>query len=119
MYFVEYKYIFGVAIQHSDVLSNTIPYVLASCATRSTFKMDLWWMQETGDLQRGIVLIREHPLYEKVLVDLAPHLLDSVIEQPDILPILSRNSFDCCKFDHTYGEMLVKTQFMWHYLFAL
>jgi hypothetical protein len=76
----------GVVVENADLLSDTIPYVLGICT--DSCQVELWWMQEIHDLQRGLSLMRDHPLFERTVVALAPHLLDSLLVRSDVLPVL-------------------------------
>jgi hypothetical protein len=76
----------GVVVENADLLSDTIPYVLGICT--DSCQVELWWMQEIHDLQRGLSLMRDHPLFERTVVALAPHLFDSLLVRSDVLPVL-------------------------------
>jgi hypothetical protein len=80
----------GFAVEHADLLSDTIPYVLGICI--ASCEVELWWMQEIHDLQRALSLIRDHPMFEPTVIALVPHMLDSLLLRSDVLPVLTWDS---------------------------
>ena len=79
-------------MEHSEILSDTIPYLLGICVADTACRVELWWIQEIHDLQRGISLIRDHPLFEQTIEALAPCLLDGLLVRSDVLPVLTWDS---------------------------